>query len=46
MKVSSVLYTVAVVAAAPLALALTAFLSGLWQAEPRDRFAREEELGI
>jgi hypothetical protein len=37
MKVSSVLYTVIAIAAAPLALVLTAFLCGLWQTQPRDR---------
>ncbi len=46
MKVSSVLFTVAAVAAAPLALALTAFLTGLWQPESRDPVLSEEELGI
>ena len=31
---------------APLALALTAFFSGLWQVRPDSEGYREEELGI
>ncbi|MBT6147861.1 MAG: hypothetical protein HOH74_20660 [Gemmatimonadetes bacterium] len=46
MKASSILFMVAAIAAAPLALALTAFVSGLWQSPPREHALREEELGI
>ena len=46
MKLMSILFAVAIAAAAPLALALTAFLSGLWQSGSRDHVLREEELGI
>ena len=43
---STLLLVVATLLAAPLALALTAFFSGLWQ-RPSDRHSlREEELGI
>lgn len=46
MKASSILLAVALVTAAPLALALTAFVSGRWQSTPREAAMPEEELGI
>ena len=43
---SSILFFVAALLAAPLALALTAFFSGLWQRPDDMAGLPEEELGI
>lgn len=46
MKLTALVYVLSGVLLAPLALAVTAFFSGLWQSTAEPHLLNEEELGI